>query len=76
MKMKVSITNVQQDGLRFSANVTVGWPEDPKGGRSFHAHTNRNGCGLWTGDSQCYGTSQFKGRTKDAFRAALRRAFQ
>ena len=70
----VSVTNVKKSGSRFDADVKV--IDYPENERSFHAHTNRNGCGLWTGDAQVYGTSQFSVRTKAAFSAALRRAFQ
>ena len=73
---KVSVRNVGQSGRQFDADVTVMWPGDPESKQSFHAHTNHNGEGLWTGDSQVYGTGQFSVSTKAAFSSALRRAFQ
>lgn len=74
---KISVTNVQDNNgsTGFQAIVTI---TDTLTGtvREHAVKTNRNGEGFWIDGQQCAGTCQFSVRSREAWRAAVRRWFK
>lgn len=70
-KYIVSVRNLKKKQGKWHADVARWHDEGDKG--AFHIHTNSHGEGLWIGDYQAAGTSQFSlsGCTKSAARHRL-----
>lgn len=75
-KNRVSVKNFTMSDRRAEADITVTCPFTGIVIKRAHVHTNNQGCGLWIGDRQVTGTSQFGVTSAASARAAFRRWFE